>query len=362
EENLRARGERVRETSDYVQDELRMAQERLEKKEAEMKEYKLKHYNEMPDQRNANMNRLDSLQRQFQDLQTNIYNLEQTRLLMSEQLEARRNMQNEMAGGGVSASAEELSQLRGRLQDLLGRYTAAHPEVKRLEKRIERFQSAMSSAGEQPDQEASAAGTGAASPRDDRINELAARIKEIDINLRTLRKESNNVLEEIETYKNYVEAAPVREAEWTALTRDYEELKQYHDQLLSQSFGAEAAETIEVRQKGSQFKIVDPAFLPKTPVEGRFLVFLLVSVAIGLAGGGGMVLGIDAINTSFRDVAEVESSLQLPVTCALPLIVTEKEQKSAKLRSIAWSSALTVWLIALITAGVYLWQQGELIL
>ncbi|MCF8096143.1 MAG: hypothetical protein K9J79_12375, partial [Desulfobacteraceae bacterium] len=51
EENLRIREEQARERASYIQDELRMAKERLNKKEAQMRDYKLKHYNEMPQQR-----------------------------------------------------------------------------------------------------------------------------------------------------------------------------------------------------------------------------------------------------------------------------------------------------------------------
>jgi hypothetical protein len=71
---------------------------------------------------------------------------------------------------------------------------------------------------------------------------------------------------------------------------------------------------------------------------------------------------MDFMNASFKEVSEVENELQLPVTCALPLIVTEAEQKRTKLRNAAWKAILSAWLIALVIAGVYLWLQGEVII
>ncbi|MCF8109943.1 MAG: hypothetical protein K9J85_00490 [Desulfobacteraceae bacterium] len=385
EENLRVREERARETSSYIHDELRMAKQRLNKKEAEMRDYKLKHYNEMPEQREANMGRLNALQEQFQALQTNIYNLEQTRLLMSEQLEIRRSLRDEetaAASGageeGGSTTAQELAEARSALNDLLDRYKSEHPEVKRQEQRIRRIEERLETERRQRqaeveerelpgvrDTEETLVGERDAeflSQQDTRIGELAARIREIDVNLKTLRKESDNILEQIRNYQQWVEAAPIREAEWAALTRDYEELRDYHDELLSQSLAAEAAESLEVRQKGSQFKVVDPAFMPKTPIKGTFLKILLASIAAGLAAGGGIAFGLDFMNTSFKDAKEVENFLQLPVTCALPLIVTETEQRRARIKSIAWFSFFTVWVAVLITAAVYFWQQGDIII
>ncbi|MFW5908679.1 MAG: GumC family protein [Desulfosalsimonas sp.] len=384
EENLRVREERARETSTYIHNELSMAKERLNKKEAEMRDYKLKHYNEMPDQRAANMTRLNALQEQFQALQTNIYNLEQTRLLMSEQLEIRRGLQDEETAaatdageGAESNTAQELAEARTSLNDLLDRYTSEHPQVKRQQQRISRIEARLETERQQQTgtEQQELPGIGDAeetvvaerdaellSRQDTRIGELAGRIREIDVNLSTLRKESDNILMQIGNYQKWVEAAPIREAEWASLTRDYEELRDYHDELLSQSLGAEAAESLEISQKGSQFKVVDPAFMPKTPVKGTFLKILLASIAAGLAAGGGIAFGLEFMNTSFKDAKEVENFLQLPVTCALPLIVTEKEQKRAMIKRIAWFLFFAVWLAALITAGVYFWQQGEIII
>ncbi|MEA1932956.1 MAG: Wzz/FepE/Etk N-terminal domain-containing protein, partial [Thermodesulfobacteriota bacterium] len=66
EENLRFREERASETSAYVKDELQMAKKSLDELESTMRDYKLKFYNEMPQQRDLNMSRLNSLQTQYQ--------------------------------------------------------------------------------------------------------------------------------------------------------------------------------------------------------------------------------------------------------------------------------------------------------
>jgi uncharacterized protein involved in exopolysaccharide biosynthesis len=61
EENLKYREERATETSKYTQDELDMAKKVLDAKEQVMRDYKLKYYNEMPEQRAGNLERLNSL-------------------------------------------------------------------------------------------------------------------------------------------------------------------------------------------------------------------------------------------------------------------------------------------------------------
>ncbi|MBC2714553.1 MAG: hypothetical protein HF978_04515 [Desulfobacteraceae bacterium] len=361
EENLRVREERAKETATYIQDELRMSKETLHKKESQMRDYKLKFYNEMPEQRASNMNRLNALQEQFQAVQSNIQNREQTRLLVSEQLEIRKNIMNATAGSAAYVPEtdrggpwDDLEIARNTRQELLSRYTNEHPSVKRIEKQIRQLESEL--------ENLKASGTSnaidGAATFDSRIQELALQLKEIDLDLKTLRKESKNILNQVKIYQKWIEAAPIREAEWSALTRDYDELKRYHDTLLAQSLAAEAAESLERRQKGSQFKIIDPAYLPITPLKGPFWKIFLASIIIGFATGAGLILGLDFMDTSFKDKEEIEAFLQLPVTCALPLLVTETEKKRKKTTDILWHCFFAAWLLALIGATLYLRNRG----
>ncbi len=364
EENLQMREERAKERARYIQDELRMSQEKLHKKEAQMRDYKLKYYNEMPAQREANMNRLNALQEQLQSIRDNIHHLEQTRLLVSEQLELRKNRRIEASASDSSGSEAPITGLRARLAEarskrdaLLTRYTSEHPRVKRIEKQISMLESELSG----PADQAEGAENSYESAMDSRIQELSLQLREIDLDLRNLREERKNIRSRIETYQQWIEAAPVREAEWAALTRDYQELKSYHDELVSQGLVADATASLERRQQGSRFKILDPAFLPRTPNKGSFLKVLLASIALGLAAGSGIVVGLDFMDVSFKDRKEIEEYLGFPVTCVLPLVVTDSEKKRGKLKDILWYFFFVVWLLAIAGATVYLKQRGVII-
>jgi polysaccharide chain length determinant protein (PEP-CTERM system associated) len=365
EENMRVREERAKATASYIQDELRMSKETLHNKESQMRDYKLQFYNEMPDQRAANMNRLNALQEQFQAIQSSIHDREQTRLLVAEQLEIRKKIQSAAAGPDSEGYETEIDRLwneletaRNARQELLARYTNEHPNVKRIEKQISQLESELKKLKE-PDSGTAKDGQ---ITSDDRIQELSLQLKEIELDLKILREQSESNLNQINTYQKWIEAAPIHEAEWSSLTRDYDELKRYHDTLLSQSLAAEAASSLERHQKGSQFKVIDPAYLPITPDKGPFRIIFLASIAIGLATGMGLVLGMDIIDTSFKDKKEIEDFLQLPVTCALPLLVTETEKKRKRTTNIIWNCFFAIWLLALIGATIYFRHLGLLIL
>ena len=365
EENMRMREERVKERATYIRDELQMSKETLREKEAQMRDYKQKYYNEMPEQRPDNMSRLNSMQERLQEIQANIHDLEQTRLLASEQLALRRNQLQDFSGGGVSEEGEtgggiveQLAEARSTRQELLERYTEVHPSVKRIEKRIARLEAEFAAGGDWSEGSLSEG----MEAMDGRMRELSLQLKSINLDLVSLRQQRDTIARQIRTYQRWIDAAPRREAEWSALTRDYEELKNYHDELVSQSLAAEAAESLEQRQKGSRFKIIDPAFLPQIPVKGSFLKILLLAAITGLAAGGGLVLVLDFIETSFKDEQEIESTLRIPVTCTVPLVLTGQEEKRHRRRAVLWNGLFLAWAAALTAVTIYLYQEGHLIL
>lgn len=361
EENLRFREERASETTDYIKYELKIAKDAIDKKEAIMRDFKLKYYNEMPDQRVANMSRLNALQEQYQVVQANIQNLEQTRLLAQQQLELqKKNMEGKLGQAGNDSKLYNLETARQALNSLLAKYTPEHPSVKQLQKQISQLESEEAAIGSTTDQTTK---SGSVSPQMSAVvNHRAIQLKEIELNLESLRNHSAKILEQVKKYQQWIENTPVREAEWAGVTRDYDELKKHYENLVSQSLAAESAETIERRQKGSQFRIVDSAYLPMKPLKPNFFKIMLSAIALGLGGGFGIILFFDFLDTSFKDANEVEQFLELPVLCSVPRIVTEKEKKRTRVLSWVSYAFLGLLCVGLGIAMVQLWQKGVLIL
>jgi len=53
---------------------------------------------------------------------------------------------------------------------------------------------------------------------------------------------------------------------------------------------AQQAENLERRQKGEQFKIIDPARVPGKPVSPDIPKILLLVIVLGMGSGFGLVL------------------------------------------------------------------------
>jgi len=368
EENLKYREIRATETSKYTQDELAMSKKVLDEKEVLMRDYKLKYFNEMPEQRESNLARIKALNDKNQGIQNSIQELERTKLMGQEQVIWKQRLaatRGPSDSGGASrqgeTSAERLQRLRGYLSDLLAKYTEQHPEVRRTKQQIEQLEGKVGK-----DQPVPLQATGSAPSRANLMDSMESQrmqlqLREIDNNIKQLKESQAAIPAEIEKYQKWVEAAPVREAEWKGLTRDYEELRRHYDYLVAQNLQAQSAEKLEHNQKGSKFKVIDSARLPEKPSKPNFLKILLASIAAGLAVSVGSIVGLEFVDTSFKDAREIEEYLGVPVVSAIVYLEQEAEiQRQRFLRRLS-VALVSIYGTILLAAIAFLWFKGMII-
>ncbi|MBV5317129.1 MAG: hypothetical protein JZU50_04940 [Desulfobulbaceae bacterium] len=368
EENLKYREVRATETSKYTQDELAMSKKVLDEKELLMRDYKLKYFNEMPEQRESNLARIKALNERSQGIQNSIQELERTKIMAQEQMVwkqrlAATRVTGETVGTGRQGetNVERLQRLRVYLSDLLSKYTEQHPEVRRTKQLIEQLEGKVGK--EQPLSPQSAAFAPSRANLLDSMESqrLQLQLKEIDSNIKELRFSLATVPEEIEKYQKWVEAAPVREAEWKGLTRDYEELRRHYDYLVAQNLQAQSAEKLEHNQKGSKFKVIDSARLPEKPSKPNFLKILLAAIAAGLALSVGTIVAMEFIDTSFKDAREIEEYLGVPVISAIPYLEKDAETRRKQVLLRLSVALVSIYGTILLAAIAFLWIKGMII-
>lgn len=370
EENLKYREERATETSQYTEKELALSKKVLDEKEQQMRDYKLKYYNEMPDQRQSNLTQLQTLIKQNQETQNAILELERTKVMAQEQarmqqqlaaLSSTPNTASNALPPHAETDAERLQRLKSYLNQLQGKYTEKHPEVWRTKQMIAQLEAKGVTAGSPtaPGKvDGASRGAVAASLESQR---LQTQVKQIDGNIEQLRQVQSALPTQIAQYQRWIDAAPVREAEWNSLTRDYSELRRHYDQLVANNLQAQSVENLERNQRGSKFKIVDSARVADKPFKPNFLKILLVAVAGSLGVSVGAVLMLDFVDTSFKDVGELEDYIGVPVVCAIPFVEKDSETRRERLLFLISLTLIGVYALSLMIALGLMWYKGMII-
>ena len=156
-----------------------------------------------------------------------------------------------------------------------------------------------------------------------RQKEVESQLVATDLEIERLKEEEGRIQAQIARYRERIENTPIREQAITDLTRDYQNTREAYNALLQRTQEAQRAENLERRQKGEQFRIVDPARVPEKPFKPDIPKVLL----IGLFMAGGVGLGTaffrEQMDRSFRDAGDLEATLGLRVIANIPKIKEE---------------------------------------
>ncbi len=342
EQNLQLRQTQAENTARFLDSELQKIYAKLKKTEEALKEYKLAHMGELPEQRDSNIATLTALQQQLQSVQENIRRAEDRRMLISQQLSDERIASRSLAANtppvaqqgttpaGRGGTELSLSEMQERLRILRSRYTEEHPDIVALKKAIESRKKAMAA----QDKEEHSVNSLAHMPLSGNpaVDALKLQLRSAELEARQLKEEASLLKQKIASYQQRIENTPKREQELIDLTRDYDNLKQTYDSLLQRKLEAEQAAALERRQQGEQFRIIDQAAPPEIPIKPNLKKILPVIFVLAFGGGFGIAFVLDFLSTKFFDPDDVVKAFSLPVIACIPVLLTDKEKKQIRRR------------------------------
>jgi polysaccharide chain length determinant protein (PEP-CTERM system associated) len=307
DENLKLRETKVLGTNLFLEDELEAMRRKLSATELKLKEYRERYMGGLPEQLDSNLRILESLNERLTQVRNEI-RASKLRLDSFLQGRSRQDVSGgnpELMDGDVN---RDLDSLREELSLRLKRYTKYHPDVLQLQAMIEQLE-------EQGDDEAALPASFSKRGEDPLYQ---SRLQDIRSEIELNENDEEKLLAQVALYKRRVEDTPKREQELLSLQRDYDNIRQAYHSLLERQLEAQIAVNMEQKQKGEQFRIIDPARVPQRPVAPDLKKMVPMILAVGLGVGLLGVALIDFLMQTFRGPEAVERGTSLPVIATIP--------------------------------------------
>ena len=345
EEDLRSRERQAGGTADFLRSQLDEIKKKLDAQEIEVSQFKESHLGELPEQREANLTTLERLNTELMlNSEKQIRTREQKAIL-------ERQLTNaDSSSARPDAAAEKIARLSAELADLRRRYSDKYPDVVHLKEEIARLQRNITD----PVQ-ATAEAAGIPDPY---VLQLQQAAKSAEAELRVLAAEEANVHKSIAVYQERVENAPRREQQFQELSRDYSTTKEVYASLLKRFEEAKIAESMEYRQKGEQFRVLDAAIPMRTATAPRRGWLLFVSLAFALGLGAATIFVSEMIDHSFHSLDDLRAFSRVPVLACIPQIVTNGDARAARLRFSRVMVSMAVALTGIIVSS-YILSHGN---
>jgi protein tyrosine kinase modulator len=395
--NVKLREEQSSGTAEFLRLQLAEMSKRLADQDQRLRDFRTRYVGELPEQMATNVATIERLH-----AQVHLNNAEQLRAAdrrsalarqvaeMRTAIEARTAAEARMAAAlrpladgkpGEAAVAPdlalaEIAKLKQQLRALQQRYTDKYPEVIRLKAEIAALESTVAPATSEapaaaqvdtaaakpdpvppkPPVETRAAAT---APVDPAIARLLDALADADREVQSFRVEDQRLRRDIAVYQQRLDNAPKRDQEFRSLSRDYETTKDLHASLLKRYEDARLAETMEQRQRGEQFRILDPALPARQPSAPNRLMLLLAGIAISVGCAVGAVILAERLDTSFHAVDDLRQLITFPILVTIPLVVTRRDRRRRKLRFALATVAVTLALALAINGARYVATGNE---
>ncbi len=370
-EYLRAGAEQSNNTTSFLHQQVGEKGKELEAQEERLRDFKLRHIGELPEQQQGNLGILTGLQGQLQNTMAGLNRAKEQRAFLQAQLDAtpkRRVSESNSFVASTSgnpnptplmtpleASQNDLARLLTKRSDLRSKgYTFVHPDVQRNEREIvqaeaivKRLQAAA------PPPEKPLAPTPITSTRpteadDPVVAQLKSNLEANRIEIQNLTNDEARLKAEIAQYTGRINQTPVREQEEASILRDTEVLRAQYNDLLKKEQESQLATNLEKQQGGQQFRLIDPASLPSVPSSPKRLKMSLGGLAGGLALGLALAIWMEMRNTSFRTEREITKELAPPFVLGIPLLSTPVEERRRKwLNLLQWAGASAMLLVVM---------------
>ena len=373
EENLKARERQATGTAEFLKVQLEETKKRLDVQEQQVSAFKRRHLGELPQQMEANLATLERLHVQLRlnaDNQTRGAERRQalsSQLAEADSLLAPASVARALAPGGPAASVEipeaRLARLKQELARLRTHFSDKYPDVVLLAAEVTALEREVADArpGEPKAEDTPAAAPVAPQPAPltPYVLRLKEALREVEAELKILKGEDTRLRDGITTYQARVENVPRREQEFRELSRDYESTRALYESLLKRFEEAQLAESMEQRQKGEQFRVLDPAVpnpAPAAPNRVRLLMIVLVG-SLGLAVGAVMLA--EQVDTSFHTVDDLRAFSAVPVLVSIPRIMTLADLRRRRWRLRLGAGAAVIGLVAVVGLAYFAASGNE---
>ncbi len=272
------------------------------------------------------------------DAMVKVRTLEERKRVLKEQLEgygafniySEAQFKPELSSNpSLNAIQTEVNQYEIERAELLGKYTENHPRIKEIDSILIFLRDELVL---QVQQQMSEYGTG---PVDEIWSSLASSYIMTEVELSSTRALLRAIETAIENVNSELDSLPEEMAMYERVYRMVEVEKRTYSTLLEKLQGAKISEATQV----GNISLVDTALTPSRPIGPNRKKNIIIGAFVGLLLGIGLSYILEKIDTTIRDVEEIEEHLGLTVLGIIPIIsydkfsakrrVKEKDRKSS---------------------------------
>lgn len=216
-------------------------------------------------------------------------------------------------------NSSEIEMLERRLKQLTANYTENYPEVirtKSLIASLKKKQDAGHAAEKGGQEEFSTANPV--------YQNLEQQLYQVEAELEAINAKQRQLHATIGGKEMALRNVPADQKTLTDLVKERDANRKIYEELLTRQGQAELTKQMEVEDKATTFRVVDPAIVPLKPVSPNRVKMILMGIIVGFIAGAAAVFVMEMFDSSVKDVASLKK-LGYDVLAVIPTIFNQEE-------------------------------------
>ncbi len=343
-ENINLRKQKAATTTDFLANEAQRIGETISVLEARLADYKERNAGRLPELMQFNMNLMERAERELENTENQIKALEQRKLLLDGQisqtepftgtspearyrtlqsnylslsstysdshpdlLRIRRELDTLKKEIGIvddrSVLQDKLRVTREKLSEVRERYSENHPDVVKLQKLSKSITKQMLNAPTSGNSKITI------EPDNPIYINLKTQYEGLRFEIQAEKEKRARQKEKLSVYEKRLIDIPSVEQEGFAVKRDYENAVRQYKEIKKKQLNAQVSEQLESESKGERFTLIEPAFVPLSPIKPNRPAILFLALVLSIAGGLGCVTFIELLDNTIRGTKSLVSTL-----------------------------------------------------
>ncbi len=203
--------------------------------------------------------------------------------------------------------------MENKIKQLLVTYTGKYPEVVKLRAQVQALKS----------QQATGDNSEVTQTKMTSVNPVFQDVQqkafELDSDISAQRAKLQRLKQLLAQRKMEIRTVPENRKKIAMLVQERDSLKRIYDQLLMRMGQSEVSKQMEIGDKTTNFRVVDPALYPTEPISPDMVKMILLALLVGIGGGIGGVLLADNLDGTVRGVEDIQD-LGVDVLAVIPKI------------------------------------------
>jgi uncharacterized protein involved in exopolysaccharide biosynthesis len=347
EENRKDREQQASSTAKFFAAEAQRMSRRVADLEGKLAVFKSKHIGALPELAGANLNAVDRTERDIQEVESQMQALRRERVFLASQfaqarsaapsggpsagqlqaeydrksslydpshpdmVSLRRQIEMAKAGGAAGGSLRgQLQAQRSILSEVRQRYSADHPDVRRIQRNIDTLEARIAS-GETLDTVTEVSPV---------AMQLQTQLNATDTQLASLQVRAMELRSKLTDLEGRMITAPEVEREYQTVTRDLDSARAKYEELLKRQMDAEVEEAAISGGTADKFTVKSRPTIPEEPAKPARLLLFVVAIIVASIVSLTAVFIAQVLDQTVRGVRDIRDILNVTPLTTVPVI------------------------------------------